>query len=320
MQSDPETQKLLCKVAKAYYEDGLTQQVIGQRFGLSRIKVSRLLSQAREQHVIQISIATPPGSYVELEHELEGRYALDEAIVVPPQETPQALHQALGLAAASCLVRSLQGHETLALTWGNTLLSTVAALPANQWPEMRVVQMLGGLGHPEADVYGADLVHRAAQTFGAKARMLAAPGIVASPEVRAALLADAQIAGTLALAAQADIALVGIGRPTVNSVVMQSNILTEAEFAALQALGAVGDIGLRFFDADGRAIPHAINDRIIGLTLEQIRAIPRVIGVAGGPEKFEVIRAALRGQLINVLVTDEDNARRLVEDGVGSKE
>jgi len=118
---------------------------------------------------------------------------------------------------------------------------------------------------------------------------------------------------------------VGIGRPTVNSVVMQANILTEAEFAALQALGAVGDprvavgdIGLRFFDADGRAIPHAINDRIIGLTLEQIRAIPRVIGVAGGPEKFEVIRAALRGQLINVLVTDEDNARQLA--GVKSKE
>ena len=313
MQNDPETQKLLYKVAKAYYEDELTQHVIGQRFGLSRIKVSRLLNQAREERIVQITINTPPALNVELERELEACYDLHEALVVSPASAaPQELRAALGAATASCLVRSLQGHETLALTWGNTLLSTVAALPANTWPEMRVVQMLGGLGHPEADVYGADLVHRAAQTFGAKARMLAAPGIVASPEVRAALLADAQIADTLALAAQADIALVGIGRPTVNSVVMQANILTEAEFTALQALGAVGDIGLRFFDADGRAIPHTINDRIIGLTLEQIRAIPRVIGVAGGPEKFEVIRAALRGELINVLVTDEANARQLV--------
>jgi len=313
MQSDPETQKLLYKVAKAYYEDGLTQQEIGQRFGLSRIKVSRLLNQAREEKIVHITINAPQASYAGLERELETGYGLHEALVIPTYDDRHDLHNALGLAAAGCLVRSLQGNEVLGLTWGNTLLSTVAALPANNWPEMRVVQMLGGLGHPEADVYGADLVHRTAQTFGAKARMLAAPGIVASPEVRAALLADAQIADTLALAAQADIALVGIGRPTVNSVVMQSNILTEAEFAALQALGAVGDIGLRFFDADGRAIPHAINERIIGLTLEQIRAIPRVIGVAGGPEKSEVIRAALRGQLINVLVTDEANARRLVD-------
>ncbi len=313
MQSGQDTQKLLCKVAKAYYEDGLTQHVIGQRFGLSRIKVSRLLSQAREERIVQIIINTPPTLYIDLERELEARYGLHEAIVISPtNDAPPDLRAALGAAAAGCLVRSLQGSEVLGLTWGNTLLSTVAALPANNWPEMRVVQMLGGLGHPEADVYGADLVHRTAQTFGAKARMLAAPGIVASPEVRAALLADAQIADTLTLAAQADIALVGIGRPTVNSVVMQANILTETEFAALQALGAVGDIGLRFFDPDGQPILHAINDRIIGLTLEQIRAIPRVIGVAGGPEKFEVIRAALHGKLITVLVTDEDNARQLI--------
>ena len=313
MQRDQDTQKLLHKVAKAYYEDGLTQRVIGQRFGLSRIKVSRLLSQAREERIVQITINTPPALNVDLERQLEASYGLHEAIVVSPaRDAPPDLRAALGTAAAGCLVRSLQGSEVLGLTWGNTLLATVAALPAHNWPAMRVVQMLGGLGHPEADVYGADLVHRTAQILGAKARVLAAPGIVATPEVRTALLADAQIADTLALAAQADIALVGIGRPTADSVVVQADILTETEYAALQALGAVGDIGLRFFDAGGRPVPHAINDRIIGLTLEQIRAIPRVIGAAGGPGKSEVIRAALRGALVNVLVTDEENARRLI--------
>jgi DNA-binding transcriptional regulator LsrR (DeoR family) len=133
--------------------------------------------------------------------------------------------------------------------------------------------------------------------------------------VRDALLADPQISETLALGARADIALVGIGAITIpDSVVRQANILTQVEFEQLQAQGAVGDIALRFFDADGQAVDHEMNDRIIGLDLDQIKSIPRVIGVAGGTEKFEVIRAALRGQLINVLITDDRTAARLLED------
>jgi DNA-binding transcriptional regulator LsrR (DeoR family) len=134
--------------------------------------------------------------------------------------------------------------------------------------------------------------------------------------VRDALLADPQISDTLALAAQADMAMVGIGRPTPGSVVMDAGILTDEELAELEAMGAVGDIALRFFDAHGQTVQHEICDRIIGLDLDQIKRIPRVMGVAGGDEKFEVIRAALRGKLINVLVTDDRTARRLLEEPV----
>jgi DNA-binding transcriptional regulator LsrR (DeoR family) len=314
MVADSERRKLLFKIAKAYYEDGLTQEQIGKRLDLSRIKVSRLLRQAREEQIVQITVLPPPGSKADLERELAARYGLDEAIVVSPpgQDQPTVVRE-LGPAAADCLVRSLQGHRVLALTWGTTLLSVVDSLPAQNWPEMKVVQMLGGLGQPEAEVYGADLVHRMAQAFGARPRLLSAPGIVTTKLVRDALLADPQISSTLALAARADIALVGIGRPTPNSVVMQAGILTEEEFEQLEARGAVGDIALRFFDANGSPVEHEINDRIIGLDLEQLRGIPRVIGVAGGEKKWGVVRAALRGELIHVLVTDEGTATRLLE-------
>ena len=314
MGTDSERRKLLFKIAKAYYEDGLTQEQIGKRLDLSRIKVSRLLHQAREEQIVQITVLPPPGSNAELERELAARYGLDEAIVVPtPGQDQAAVARELGPAAADCLVRSLQGHKVLALTWGTTLLSVVDSLPAQNWPEMKVVQMLGGLGQPEAEVYGADLVHRMAQAFGARPRLLPAPGIVATKLVRDALLADPQISSTLALAARADIALVGIGRPTPNSVVMQAGILTEEEFEQLEARGAVGDIALRFFDANGSPVEHEINDRIIGLDLEQLRGIPRVVGVAGGEEKWGVVHAALRGELLHVLITDEGTATRLLE-------
>ena len=143
---------------------------------------------------------------------------------------------------------------------------------------MRVVQALGGLGQPEAEIHGADLVQRLAQTFGARSRVLPAPGIVPSKLVRDALLTDAQISDTLALAARASVALVGIGVAAApDSVVRQAGtILTDEEIKELQARGAVGDIALRFFDAQGRAIQHEINDRVVGLDLEQISQIPRV--------------------------------------------
>jgi DNA-binding transcriptional regulator LsrR (DeoR family) len=307
--------KLLYKLAKAYYLDNLTQAEIGKRFGISRIKVSRLLQQARDQQIVQISIVPQEETNAELERTIEIHYGLDEAIIFTPSvyDNP-SLVQELGPHAADCLLRCLQGQEILSLSWGTTILAVIEALSVQNWPEMTVIQMLGGLGHPDAETYGADLLRRIAQTFGARPRLLPSPGVVRSKVIRDALYEDVQIADTLALAAKAEIALVGIGRPTPGSVVMQAGILTDEELAELHARGAVGDIALRFFDAEGRAVEHELNDRIIGLELEQIRKIPRVIGVAAGIEKFEVIRGALRGKLIDVLVTDDQVATRLLEE------
>jgi DNA-binding transcriptional regulator LsrR (DeoR family) len=313
MASITDKKKLLYKLAKAYYEDNLTQGEIGKRFGLSRIKVSRLLQQARDEKIVQITIIPPQEPNAELERKLESRYGLDEAVIVfPSSYDKEAIVQELGPPAAERLLRSLQGNEVISISWGTTLLAVVESLPPQTWSEMKVVQMLGGLGRPESETYGADLVHRMAQIFGARPRMIPAPGIVTNKLVRDALLTDPQISDTLALAAQAHAAMVGIGRPTPGSVVMESGILSEKALGQLEALGAVGDIALRFFDAYGQAVQHEICDRIIGLDLEQIKKIPRVMGVAGGEEKYEVIRAALRGKLVNVLVTDDQTAIHLL--------
>lgn len=309
---------LLYKIAKAYYEDGLTQDQIGKRFGLSRIKISRLLQQARQSRVVQITITPPMDSFGDLERELEAAYGLDEVIVVSSAGEAQSdVVPRLGAAAANYLARCLGDQQVLDLSWGTTLLAMVEALAPQNLPDLRVVQMLGGLGRPESETYGADLTMRMAQTLGARMRLVPAPGIVSSKLVRDALLQDVNIADTLALAARADLAVVGIGAPQPGAVVMQTGILTETDLAELKALGAVGDIALRFFDADGRPIEHPINDRIIGLDLNQIKAIPHVVGVAGGQGKYEVVRGAVRGKLLDVLITDEFTAVRLLEETTG---
>ena len=306
---------LLYKIAKSYYEDGLTQGQIGKRLGLSRIKVSRLLQQARQTGMVQITVTAPADSRIELERALEAAYELDEVIVAPASpDGRQDMVTAIGQAAAAYLARCIEDGMVLDLSWGTTLLAMVDAMVPQSLPRVRVVQMLGGLGKLEAEAAGGNLALRLAALFGARMRLLWSPSIVSSKLVRDALLQDVNIAETLSLAARADVAVVGIGSPTPDSVVIQSGILTIDELSELRARGAVGDIALRFLDADGKAVDHPINDRTIGLELEQIQRISRVIGAAGGKEKFQVIRGALRGRLINVLVTDEQMAQALLED------
>jgi len=145
--------------------------------------------------------------------------------------------------------------------------------------------------------------------------LLPAPGVVNSRAAAEALRADGQIAAALILAARADVAVVGLGAPSPGALLLRDgSIISTSEMQTIIAAGAVGDLALRYLKADGQPLELEINDRIIGLTLEQLRHIPRVIGVASGENKIAIIRAALRARLLHVLVTDQVSAARLLEE------
>jgi deoxyribonucleoside regulator len=221
----------------------------------------------------------------------------------------------LGHVAAQNLVRGLRGKEIVTITWGSTLNAMVSCLPSADWPDLKIVQGLGGLSSPDADINGVELVRRMAQAVGARPLMLSSPGLVSSKEVRDALLQDVQVSKALDLAAKADIALVGIGAPSTGSAIVQNKILTDEDIQRLKMKGAVGDIGLRFINEYGEKIQDDIDDRVIGLDIDHYQKINRVIGIAGGIEKIDVIRATLRGKIIDVLITEDQTALRLVDEG-----
>lgn len=307
--------RLVYRIAQAYYEDGLTQQEIAGRFGISRIKVSRMLARALQEKIVRISLVSPGDLYPELEKHLEEKYGLKEAVVVDAdRDRQELLEEALGRAAAGYLLSTLQGNEVVGLTWGRALLSMVNAIHTVQMPGLQVVQLLGGLGEPEAGFHGADLTRRLAQFFSTRPRLIHAPGIVASGETCSELMQDIQVSSTLELASRADIALVGIGLFAPGSPLLRSGtILSEADQELLSSLGVVGDISLRFFDREGNFVSSEIDRRIIGLTSEQLKKIPVIIGIGGGKEKYPAIRAAVSGRLLQVLVTDRHTAENLVE-------
>jgi len=308
-----EEQRLLVKVSKMYYEEGLSQDDIILRLNLSRSKISRLLQQARDEGIVQITVNTPKHLFSELETRLEKLFGLYEAIVVETHvgDSQENIIRELGIAAAGYLERSVGTTTTIGISWGSTLHGMVAALHSNRLPKTKVVQIIGGLGQPEAEVHATDLCHRLARSLGSQLTLLPAPGIVSTEQARDVLLADLFIQRAMSMFDHLDIAFVGIGTPAPESLL--SSILSSTELEALLQNGAVGDIALRFFDIQGQPVQSEIDQRVIGITFAQLKRTRRVVGISGGAEKFQSVLGALRGKLINVLITDSINAEKLLQ-------
>ncbi len=313
-----ETDNLIYKIALAYYEKGMTQQEIAHRYGISRIKVSRLLNHAQKGKIVQIKIIPPKDPYVKLETLLEDKYGLDQLIIAGGSGGDFAtwVDQA-GKVAADYFTSILAGTETVGLTWGRALLSFVNSLPPMNYPDLKIVQMLGGLGEPQSEFHGADLCRKMAQACGTRPWLIQAPGIVRDGNICKALKEDFQVKGTLELAARADIVVVGIGYFGEKAPLNKSNtILSPQDKTLLTMKGAVGDISLRFFNRDGDFIPNELDDRVVGLTAAEIGKLKRIIGIAGGMEKYDTIRAAVSRKLIHVLITDLETAKRLAKEPI----
>lgn len=307
--------RTLAKVGALYYLQGQTQQQIADRLRVSRPTVSRMIKEARDRGIVQITVAHVDGLAADLETELEAALGLGEVVVADVEDGDLAGR--LGAAAAGYLGRTLKPGAVVGLTWGTTLREMVKAVAPRPTRDVTVVQTLGGVGPPLAEAHAADLPRRLAAALGADLRLLQAPGVVASAEARAVLAADPHIRASLDLLGRMTVAFVGIGSLETNPVLGDGALAREVDLpptmaADLAARGAVGDVALRFFDADGQAVPTPLDDRIVGVDLETLAAVDCVVGVAGGVAKVEAIQAAVRGGIVDVLITDDQTARALL--------
>jgi len=309
--------RLIAKVARMYHEGGVRQPQIAAELSLSQARVSRLLRQASEIGVVRTVVTLPPGVYTDLEEQLQEKFSLRDAVVVDVDGARGQVVPALGAAAAQYLNSTLLGGEVLGVSsWSATLLAAAEVMPArSSSPFDRVVQIVGGHGDPSVQVQANRLTGELAAVTGAQPVFLPVPGLVSSPSLRRALVKDPSIGDVMKSWKELDLALVGIGSLAPSPLLRQSgNALTQAEQDQLRNAGAVGDVCLRFFDVNGATVKTLLDERVMSITPADLMQVPRRVGVAGGASKCRAIRAALRGAWVNVLVTDLDTARALVED------
>jgi DNA-binding transcriptional regulator LsrR (DeoR family) len=296
-----------------YFLDGRSQDDIARVIGTSRSNVSRMLTAARAQGVVEIQVHGQTARAGELEQALRERFGLAHVRVASFQPGMDA-QEAAGDLAARWLDETLCDGSVLGLSWGTSLQAMVSAVSVDQPRSVEVVPLVGGLKTAESLVAGQELVRELAGRLGATYRYLHAPALLQSNRVRQALLTEPAISEVLARARAADIAMVGVGTVGTGSSneIVDGLGLTAAERQAFLAAGPVGDTCCRFFDAAGRPIHGVLHDRVIGVECEELAKIPTVIGVATGVEKAPGVRGAVRGGIIGGLITDASLALALL--------
>lgn len=310
--------RLIARVAQMYHIEGQRQAAIAEHLRISQATVSRMLKRAQEEEIVRTTVVVPSGTYAELEAALRANFGLSEAIVVECSEDRNgAIMARIGEAAAHFLEATLQTDEIIGVSsWSETILKMVDNIhPMRNGKAKYVVQTLGGIGDPTVQIHANQLTTRLARLTGAEAHLLSAPGVAQSREAKLVLLGDTYVRETMDMFGKITLAIVGIGAIEPSTMLARSgNIFSSRELAAIAEAGGVGDISIRFFDAQGRFVKTPLDDRVIGMTLEELAKIDRVIALAGGQAKTEAIRGALRTGVIDLLITDKFTAARLVAD------
>ncbi len=311
--------RMMTKVALMYHEEGKLQSEIAKSLDLSQARVSRLLKRAEKVGIIRTTVAVTPGLHTDLERQLEAKYGLQEAVVFDVDEAApeDAVLSTIGSGAAGYLESYLAGNERIGVSsWSRTLAATVERLrPLNGRPASQVVQLLGGTGTTDRQNNAQQLLSRLSDYLGATPFPVNAPGVVADSSIRDALFSETSLREVTEQWHSLTLALVGIGSVQPSATLADSgNTISAEDLDALVSAGAVGNVCYNYFDADGKIIQGELSDRTISISAEEFLRIPRRVGLAGGPSKHRVIEAALKGGLVNVLITDSVTAQYLLRD------
>ena len=314
----PDSLRLVTKVARLYHARGLRQVEIAERLRLSQPRVSRLLSRAEDLGIVRNIVDVPPELNRDLEETLRDAYGITRVHVLDSVAADdEELTLDLGRAAVPFFTAALaSGPRTIGFTsWSRTLRHMVESVRAPQPVSGYVVEMLGDIGAPTLQQDVAHLTQRLATLTGAQPAFLRLPGVVASPAILEAMLSrDPHAREALRLLDDLDLALLGIGPcEVVGPLRPGDNYFTQEQFDEAGRAGAVGQVCLRFLDADGGPVRTALDDVVVGVTLDQIRRARTRWAVSGGKDKYPILRAALVGGWIDHLVTDAATAAHLLE-------
>jgi deoxyribonucleoside regulator len=312
--------KTMLRAAQLYYRLNLTQDEVGKRLGVSRFKVGRLLDRALRESAVRIEIVHPAARLVALEDALVERFELRGAVIVdvPATGSPaddELLARERVAAAAAAHLASLHPEGSIGVSWGRTMLALAAQLRPGWTSASEIVQLNGAISRSIRPTRAQEVVERFGTTTGAAIRLMAAPAIVGSAELRRALEDDPAVGESLAAARAAPTAVFGMGVLGPDSVHVASGYLDDAELATLQDAGAVGDILGRFLTLGGGIAAPSLDARTVGLPIGDLKMKPVTVGVAAGAGRGPIALAALRSGSVNVLVADEGTAAWVLAHG-----
>ena len=312
---DDQRFEILARAASLYYEEGMNQNEVAAILGYSRSHISRMLTEARREGIVEIHVHHPLERVATLEQRLGEQFDLQEVRVLKSNSVPYSqMLRRLGALAAQLLSQKITPNSILGISWGTALYEVSNMLQPIDYPEVKVVQLIGSATSRDHQVDGPGLARAFSLQFGGQYYTLAAPWLVGDMQIRDALMKERRMREVLDLTKEVDIALVGIGTVDAKlSSLVRAGYLTFKEADEIQAMGAVGDVCGHHFDIQGNLMEIPVAGYAFGTDAETLRGISLAIGVAGGTVKAPGILGALRSRLVNSLVTDDAAARAVLE-------
>lgn len=309
---------LAVKAAELYYESDKTQGEIAALLNITRWKVGRLIAQARERGFVRIEIVHPRARRLPLERALKDTFGLKDVVVVPGlgEGDSDVLRSRVALAAAEYLSTIRPVPRTLGVSWGRTMHDVAAQVKPGWANGVNVVQINGGVSLNRRASSAANTAVMLAQKAGGSATMLPSPAILERVETKRAIASDRTVAGVLALGRSSSTFLFSAGVVASTSVLVESGYISSAYLTELRRKGAIGDVLGRFVDANGMPVDPDLEDRTIGIGLEDLRASASSIAVISGESKHDICRTVVTSGLCTTLVTDELTAEHLLDESL----
>jgi DNA-binding transcriptional regulator LsrR (DeoR family) len=299
-------------ISRRYFIEGVSKIDIAEQTGLSRFKVARLLDKARALGLVKIEISYPGTIDVDASSRLQDALGLRHALVLDAVEDHAAgLRADLGAAAAELLTEIVTADDVLGLAWARSVSAMSAAM--TRLAPCTVVQMTGALPGPEVDASATELVREAARTGGGPAYFFYAPMIVGSAAMAQALRQQPEVARAMAKLPSVTKAVVGVGSwdPPFSTLY---DALEPAERESLHELGVRAEVSGILIDTDGEPVPTPLNERMIGVGAADLLRVPEVIAMVYDTTKSRAVLAAVRGGLVNSLITHRSLAEAMLRD------
>lgn len=294
-----------------YYEEEMTQEEISQRLGISRGTVVTMLQEARTNGIVSISIKSEHLAAIGLARELASKFGIQECLVVPGCRDQAEEQECLGRAGARLLAERLEPEDVLGVSWGRAVLAVSQAMPAKHLPHASVVQITGsaiGTYRFTAEACAANIANR----IGARCVYLHAPGIVSSAEAKKMFMDEPALVEQFRITRTCTKIIFGVGNVSATSTAFQSGFLSSTEGDPYRKKGAVAVLAGRFIDAFGRHVLGEVDDRMIGMSVDEIKKIPERFCVAAGADKVAPVHALLTGGFVTTLITDEATAHDIL--------
>jgi deoxyribonucleoside regulator len=302
--------QLIVRVARMYYQQGLKQEEIARRLKVSRASISLLLTEARQRGIVEITVRNPLEDNTELSRELSTSFSLARCVVVPTsvRET-NALIDLVSTRAADVFDEEAKSGDAVGVAWGRTCYAFMSHYePRRFFRGMQVIPLIGGSNRTMQPYQLNEMVRAFGEKLQATPSFIHAPALAASRKDYELYMESSSLKAILEAWRSINIAVVSVGAPPASREFDGSRVLAPRRKSVPSDALPVGDICARYFDVKGRFVEDELSGRIIGIPVESLRRIPKVLCIVSGLEKAYSLLGALKTGLLTILVTDETTA------------